>query len=343
MAGARAGGSHAPRARRYAVARVPFPSPALAPFASTIAGIRAEMDTAARAGAPGCLAVVVVAVAGAWGLLRVSDWNPDWWQEPATLAALVAYPVALWITWKIGASFAAPETTRAEQAWARLVDDVMPAVMASLRPGARFDARAEAPREYLEHSRLARWALMTSGNRLQWSTGDLALECYAIQCVTRDDSASVDRHFVGLLARAPLPEVDHDFHVVVKSRRQFDQQVPAPAESAAITGFDLDPDYRVITNWEPFARAVLTPEVQRALRAAAADDPVTHVSVAHGAVWVGVEDERHWFGDFPTFSFTFIETLTDQHLAALAARLDRIDALADGMARAVRAQAAESR
>ncbi|MFN7976690.1 MAG: hypothetical protein U0P30_01050 [Vicinamibacterales bacterium] len=322
---------------------MPFSSPTLAPHAATIAGIRAEMNIAARAGAPGCVAVIAVAIAGAWGLLRVSDWNPDWWHEPATLAALAGYPVALWITWKIGASFAAPETTRAEQAWARLVDEIMPAVMASLRPGARFDARAEAPREYLEHSRLSRWALMTSGNRLQWSTDDLALECYAIHCVTRDDSASVDRHFVGLLARAPLRELDHDFHVVVKSRRQFDQQVPAPAESAAITDFDLDPDYRVITNWEPFARAVLTSDVQRALRAVAADDPVTHVSVAHGAVWVGVEDERHWFVDFPRFSFTFIDSLNDAHLAALAARLDRIDALAGLLARAVRAQASGTR
>lgn len=322
---------------------MPFAAPPLAPFAATIAGIRAEMNTAAKAGAPGCVSVVVVAIAGAWALIRVSDWNPDWWQEPATLAALVAYPVALWATWKIGASFAAPESARAEQAWARLVDDIMPKVMASLRPGARFDARAEAPRDYLEHSRLARWALMTSGNHLRWTAHDLALEGYAIQCVVRDDSASVDRLFVGLLARAPLPALDHDFHVVVKSRRLFDQQVPAPHEDSAIGGFDLDPDYRVITNWEPFARAVLTPDVQRALRAVAADDPVTHVSVANGAIWVGVEDERHWFGDFPTFSFTFIDALTDAHVATLAARLDRIDALADVLARAVRAQAATGR
>lgn len=218
---------------------MPFPTSPLAPHAATIAAIRADMNTAARAGAPGCLATVAVAIVGAWALLRVSDWHPDWWREPATLAALAAYPLALWGTWKIGFSFAAPESARAEQAWARLVDDVMPKVMASLRPGARFDPRTAAPRDYLERSRLARWALMTSGNHLRWTAHDLALECYAIDCVVRDDSASVDRHFVGLLARAPLPELDHDFHVVVKSRRTFDQQVPAPAESAAITGFGL--------------------------------------------------------------------------------------------------------
>ncbi len=315
---------------------MPFPTSPLAPHVATITAIRAEMNTAARAGAPGCLATVVVAIIGAWTLLRVSDWNPGWWQEPATLAALAAYPLALWGTWKIGFSFAAPESARAEQAWARFVDDVMPKVMATLRPGARFEPRAEAPRDYLERSRFARWALMTSGNHLQWTAHGLALECYAIQCVTRDDSASVDRHFVGLLARAPVSALAHDFHVVVKSRRTFDQQVPAPHESAALTGFDLDPDYLVITNWEPFARAVLTSEVQRALRTGAADGPVTHVSVANGGVWVGVEDEQHWFGDFPTFSFSFIEHLDDAHVAALAARLDRIDALAGVVARAVR-------
>lgn len=322
---------------------MPFPTSPLAPHAATIAAIRAEMNTAARAGAPGCLATVVVAIIGAWTLLRVSDWNPGWWQEPATLAALAAYPLALWGTWRIGFSFAAPESARAEQAWARFVDDVMPKVMATLRPGARFEPRAEAPRDYLERSRFARWALMTSGNHLQWTAHGLALECYAIQCVTRDDSASVDRHFVGLLARAPVSALAHDFHVVVKSRRTFDQQVPAPAESAAIAGFELDPDYLVITNWEPFARAVLTPDVQRALRAIAHDGPVTHVAVADGAVWVGVEDERLWFGDFPTFSFTFIEHLDDARVAALAARLDRIDALAGTLAAAVRAQAATAR
>ena len=322
---------------------MPFPTSPLAPHAATNAAIRAEMNTAARAGAPGCLATVVVAIIGAWTLLRVSDWNPGWWQEPATMAALVAYPVALWATWKVGASFASPESTRAEAAWNRLVTQIVPTVMATLRPGARFDARAEAPRDYLERSRFSRWALMTSGNHLRWTAHGLALECYAIQCVTRDDSASVDRHFVGLLAHAPLPELDHDFHVVVKSRRTFEQQVPAPHESAAITGFELDADYLVITNWEPFARAVLTSEVQRALRAGAADGPVTHVSVANGGVWVGVEDEQHWFGDFPTFSFTFIEHLDDAHVAALAARLDRIDALAGTVAAAVRAHAAASR
>ena len=322
---------------------MPFPTSPLAPHAATIAAIRAEMNTAARAGAPGCLATVVVAIVGAWTLLRVSNWNPDWWREPATLAALAAYPVALWATWKIGASFAAPESTRAEAAWARLVSEIVPAVMAALRPGARFDARAEAPRDYLERSRFSRWALMTSGNHLRWTAHGLALECYAIQCVTRDDSASVDRHFVGLLAHAPIADLAHDFHVVVKSRRTFDQQVPAPHESAALTGFDLDPDYLVITNWEPFARAVLTSEVQRVLRDGAADGPVSHVSVANGGVWVGLEDERHWFGDFPTFSFTFIDALDDARVAALAARLDRIDALAGTVAAAVRAHAAASR
>ena len=321
---------------------MPFAAPPLAPFTTTIAGIRAEMNTAAKAGAPGCVAVVAVALAGAWGLLRVANWNDDWWREPATLASLVAYPIALWIVWKVGASFAAPETARAEQAWARLVDEVMPAVLATLRPGARFDARATAPRDYLERSRLSRAASMTTGNQLRWRAQDLDLECYAIHCVERGDGPGVDRYFIGLLARTAVAGFIDDFHVVAKSRRRFPDQVPAPHEDTAIAGFDLDADYRVISNWEPFARAVLTPDVQRALRAVAADGPVTHVSVANGAVWIGVEDERPWFADFPQFSFGFIDALDDAHVAALGERLDRIDRLAAIVAAAVRAQIASA-
>lgn len=298
--------------------------------------IRRDLDAGARAGTPGCLLIVVTAVGGALALAYAARWDGDWYLELPTVTGLLAYVAALWLVWKAGAWWAgsAPDVARAAER--RLGTDVLQPIVAALRPGARYTADARAPARTLEHSRMVTWAPFESANHIRWQAGPLTLELFAVEAVLTSDSPGFDRHFRGLLAWAEVAR-DDDMYVVFRARQTFPNTVAAPHEQTALEGFRVDRAFRVISNWEPFARSVCTPALQAVLLAAADEGHCLHAAIASGRVWVGLESERHtWFHDYPASALRLLDALDDAHVARLAATLDLIDRVASALATAAR-------
>ncbi len=321
---------------------VPFTPPVtIDRFAPLLTAIRADMNAGASAAAPGCVFVLLAAIGGAVLLTYQFTWDTGWHTDPATLGGLVAYAVAVWLVWKVGMWWATPASVTAEQALRRLETDVLQPLVADMRPDARYAARAVAPTRTLVRSHLVRDAPFTSGNQIRWRTGDLAFEMFELESVVTNsgqDFSTTSRYFVGLLAWADLPTRDDDFHVLVRSRHEFANQVAGPGESAALDGFAVNEHYRVVSNWEPFARAVCTPEVQERLLQLAREGVWVHASVADGRVWVGIEaDQATWFLGYPTFGFRLLGALDNAHAVELEQRLTIVDDVATALARGVTA------
>ncbi|MEP7119267.1 MAG: hypothetical protein ABI880_16895 [Acidobacteriota bacterium] len=321
---------------------MPFRAPVtIDRFAPALTAIRADMNAGASAAAPGCVLVLVTAVGGAGLLVYQFTWDPGWHTDPATLGALVAYAVTVWLVWRAGMWWATPAATAAEGSLRRLESEVLQPLVAGMRPGARYSARAEAPKRTLERSHLVRDAPFPSGNQIRWRAGDLAFEMFELESVVTSsgqDFSNTDRYFAGQMAWADLPERDDDFHVLVRSRHEFAHQVAGPGESAALDGFVVDEHYRVVSNWEPFARAVCTPQVQEHLLLLARQGLWVHASVADGRVWVGIEtDQGTWFLGYPTFGFKLLRALDNAHLAALEQHLTIVEDVATALAAAVAA------
>ena len=306
-----------------------------------LAAISADMNAGARAGAPGCVLVLLAAIGGAVLLIYQFTWDPGWHTDPATLGGLVAYAVTVSLVWKVGMWWATPAAATAERALGRLETDVLQPLVAELRPGARYAARAVAPKRTLVRSHLVRDAPFTSGNQIRWRTGDLAFEMFELESIVTSsgqDFSTTSRYFVGMLAWADLPTRDDDFHVFVRSRHEFPNQVAGPGESAALDGLAVNAHYRVVSNWEPFARAVCTPQVQERLLQLAREGVSVHASVADGRVWVGIEQDRDtWFLGYPTLGFRLLRALGNEHVAALALHLTVVEDLATALAQAVAA------
>ena len=319
---------------------MPFRPPAtIDRFAPVLSAIRADMNAGARAAAPGCVLVLLAAIAGAVLLTYQFTWDTGWHTDPATLGGLVAYAVTVWLVWKVGMWWARPAAATAEQALRRLETDVLQPLVAEMRLGARYAARAAAPKRTLTRSLLVRDAPFTSGNQIRWRTGDLALEMCELESIVTSsgqDFSTTSRYFVGMLAWADLPTRDDDFRVLVRSRHEFANQVAGPGESAALDGFALNEHYRVVSNWEPFARAVCTPQVQERLLQLAREGVWVHASVADGRVWVGIEQDRDtWFLGYPTLGFRLLGALDNGHVAALEQHLTIVDDVATALAHAV--------
>lgn len=319
---------------------MPFRAPAtLDRFAPTLTAIRADMNAGARAGAPGCVLVLLAAIGGAVLLTYQFTWDTGWHTDPATLGGLAAYAVTVWLVWKVGMWWATPAAATAEGALRRLESEVLQPLVADLRPGARYTARAQAPKRTLTRSHLVRDAPFTSGNQIRWRTGDLAFEMFELESIVTgsgQDFSTTQRYFVGLLAWADQPTRDDDFHVLVRSRHEFTNQVAGPGESAALDGLAVNEHYRVVSNWEPFGRAVCTPQVQERLLQLAREGVWVHASVADGRVWVGIEQDRDtWFLGYPTFGFRLLRALDNGHVAALERHLTIVDGLATALAHAV--------
>ncbi len=322
---------------------MPFtPPPTIARFAPAIAAIRADMNAGVRAAAPGCGLVLLAALGGAALLTYQFTWDTGWHRDPTTLAALTAYGAVLWLAWKAGSWWATPGAAVAEQAMRRLETDVLQPLLADLRPGARYAARAVAPKRTLTRSQLVRAAPFTSGNQIRWRSGDLSFELFEVESIvtgsTSQDQSTTERYFVGLLAWADLPPRDNDFQLIVRSRHEFPNQVAGPGEGTALDGFAVNDHYRVVSNWEPFARAVCTPQLQERLLGLARERTWVHAAVADGRVWVGIEvDKNPWFLGYPTFAFRLLGALDDAHAGELDRQLAIVEDLATELARAVAA------
>lgn len=314
------------------------PAAAIDRFQPALEQIRKDMDAAARAGAPGCTLVVVTAIAGAMALVYAFEWNPGWETDPAVLASLAGYVAAVWGVWKLGSRWAAPAAAVAARASQRLGIDVLQPLIADIRPGARYVAAATAPPGTLDRSRLTIDWPFKSANQICWRAGGLDMEIFDIECVETSDSPGRDRYFLGLLARASLPELDDDLHVVVRSRVEFSGSVPIRGEHGALDGFAVDGEYRVISNFAPFAHAVCTPRLQQDLQRVAAEGRCVHVAIANRAVWVGIEvDTDSWFRRYPLWTSTLLRDLDNAHASDLQRQIEIVESLASEAARAARA------
>ncbi len=309
-------------------------------FVPVLTVIRADVDAAARTGTPGCVLAPITAIGGAVLLAYGFTWDPGWYRDPATLAGLAAYVVAVSLVWMVGRWWATPAATIAERSMRRLESDVLQPLVDEMRPGARYAARAEAPQDTLARSRLVRDAPFTSGNQIRWCTSNLALEMFEVESIVRSSGevSTTDRYFVGLLAWADLPTHEEDFYVLVRSRHEFAHQVAGPREGTALDGFAVTDHYHVASNWEPYARAVCTPEVQEHLLRLALEGIWVQASVADGRVWVGIEaDKDTWFMRYPAWGYFLLRALDDGHAAALEQHLTIVDDVATALARAVAA------
>lgn len=308
-------------------------------FAPILEGILRDMNAGAKAGAPGCVLVLVTLVGGAIALAYAFTWNSGWETDPVVLASLAGYVAAVWLVWKAGARWAAPEATVALGATQRLETEVLQPLIADMRRGARYTASTTAPADTLERSRLAQDRPFKSANQICWRAGDLELEMFEVDALeTSSDSPGYDRHFLGMLAWTDVPEVGDDLYVVIRSRHEFANSLPIRGESSTLDGFAVDPDYRVISNFAPFAQAICTARLQDSLRQLAAEGRYVHVAVANRAVWVGIEvPSDAWFRRYPQWTFTLLRVLDNAHAADLERQLDIVETLATEAARAVRA------
>ncbi len=271
-------------------------------FVPTLTVIRADVDAAARAATPGCVLTTITAIGGAVLLAYGFTWDPGWYRDPATLAGLAAYVVAVSLVWKVGIWWATPAATIAERSMRRLESDVLQPLVAEMRPGARYEPRAEAPQDTLARSRLVGEAPFTSRNQICWRTSDLALEMFELKSIKESSGefSSTRRSFEGLLAWADLPTHQDDFYVLVRSRHEFAHQVAGPRESAALEGI-----------W-------------------------VQASIADGRVWVGIDaDKNTWFLGYPNCGYRFPQALDDGHVAGLEQHLTIVEDVATALARAV--------
>ena len=194
---------------------MPFPQPPTVDrFTATLASIQADLDTGARAGAPGCILVVIAAIGGLVALSYGFEWNSGWETDPATLAGIAAYLVIVWLVWKAGTWWAAPGANVGEAAIARLETDVLQPLIGAIRPGARYVAKAEAPKRTFERSRMIKNAAFTSANQIRWRSGDLDFEMFEIESIVLNDSPPNDRYFVGFLAWTDLTSAGTAFRNV---------------------------------------------------------------------------------------------------------------------------------
>jgi hypothetical protein len=178
-------------------------------------------------------------------------------------------------------------------------------------------------------------AAFTSANQIRWRRGDLDFEMFEIESIVSNDSPPDDRYFVGCLAWTELSNAGPDLTLVVRSRHEFRYAVPAPHESTALSGFAIDSHYRVISNWEPFARAACTPSLQERLLRIANEGICVHVALADGRAWVGVEVENDaWFRGYPTWFSRLPETLDNDHVALLARQIAVVEELGIELANA---------
>lgn len=307
-------------------------------FAPILDGIRRDMDAGAKAGAPGCVLVLVAAIGGAIALACAFTWNAGWETDPVVLASLAGYAAAVWAVWKAGSRWAAPAAAVAERASRRIETDVLQPLIADLRPGARYTAAATAAHGTLERSHITSDRPCRSANQVCWRAGDLDLEMFEMESVVTSDSPGRDRYFIGLLAWTERPDVGDDLYAVVRSRREFPDSATARGEKDAFDGFAVDSDYRVISNFEPFARAVCTPRLQDVLLQLAAEGRVVHAAVAGRRVWVGIEAENEaWFRRYPQWTLTLLNALDTAHVADLERQIEIVETLATELARAARA------